>query len=276
MHVQQRLRVVGYARVSTEEQASHGVSLDAQEQRIRGYCVAQGWELTEVIRDEGQSGKSLQRPGMQEALGKLRQGAADGLVVVKLDRLSRKVRDVCELVEDVFDKRGKHLCVIEMGIDTSTPHGKAFLHVAAAFAQLEREEINRRTKQALQHKIARGERCGKVRYGYDLAPDGVRLVDNPAEQEVIAQMLLWRDNSWSYREIAEELNARGTPTKENRTWAGPTVRQIVLRSIEPSATPCGITDSTAEPPSIRLHSRPESHSQCSNDSSLGKTASEPA
>ena len=96
------MRAVGYVRVSTEDQATHGVSLDAQEEKIRAYCVAKDWELVRLIRDEGQSAKNLNRPGMQELLCGCRARAWDVVVVLKLDRLTRSVKDLGFLVEDAL------------------------------------------------------------------------------------------------------------------------------------------------------------------------------
>jgi hypothetical protein len=88
------MRVVGYVRVSTEQQAQEGVSLDAQRARIKAYCVSQAISLVDVIVDDGYSAKSLERPGLRAALRMLADGKADGIVVVKLDRLTRSVKDL--------------------------------------------------------------------------------------------------------------------------------------------------------------------------------------
>src|SRR4051794_5584393 len=91
-------KVIGYARVSLAEQAANGYSLAAQEDAIRAACVQRGWELLEVVRDEGASGKSLDRPGMTRALAMIASGDAQGLIVAKLDRLSRSVVDFATLL----------------------------------------------------------------------------------------------------------------------------------------------------------------------------------
>ena len=102
-------RAIGYVRVSTDDQAREGVSLDVQEARIGAYCEAKGWQLVSVVRDEGKSAKDLKRPGLQEILGALpkRQRPFDALVVVKLDRLTRSARDLGNLMEDF--KRARDL-----------------------------------------------------------------------------------------------------------------------------------------------------------------------
>src|SRR6185295_17181680 len=95
------LKAIGYVRVSTDDQAREGVSLDVQEARIRAYCEAKGWQLVAVVREEGKSAKDLKRPGLQEILRALpkRQRCFDVVVVVKLDRLTRSVRDLGNLTD---------------------------------------------------------------------------------------------------------------------------------------------------------------------------------
>jgi DNA invertase Pin-like site-specific DNA recombinase len=91
---------IGYVRVSTQEQATEGVSLDAQRDRLRSYCASNAIRLIDIVGDEGISGSTVDRPGLQAALYMIKRGRANTLIVVKLDRLSRSLRAVCALVED--------------------------------------------------------------------------------------------------------------------------------------------------------------------------------
>ncbi|HMU39614.1 MAG TPA: recombinase family protein, partial [Pseudomonadota bacterium] len=100
---------IGYVRVSTQEQVTEGVSLDAQRDKLKAYCKFNGIKLIDIKADEGLSGGTLERPGLQAALAMLRRGTANTLIVVKLDRLSRSLRDVCTLVEDYFGNERYHL-----------------------------------------------------------------------------------------------------------------------------------------------------------------------
>ena len=171
------MKVIGYIRVSTEEQASDGVSLATQREKLNAYASLYELELIEIIEDAGQSGKTLNRPGLQQALTMIRKGQAAGLLIAKLDRLSRSVVDWNELIDGYFgEKAGKQLFSVADSIDTRTAAGRLVLNVLMSVAQWERETIGERTKDALQHKIRKGERCGKVRFGYTLAEDGVGLV----------------------------------------------------------------------------------------------------
>src|SRR5688500_3167328 len=122
--------VLGYARVSTAEQTS-GYGLDAQESAIRGECERRGWTLLAVVRDEGASAKSLDRPGLRHALECIAAGEASGLIASKLDRLSRSVIDFGVLLEWCTDA-GATLVALDLGLDTSTPGGRLVANVLAS------------------------------------------------------------------------------------------------------------------------------------------------
>jgi site-specific DNA recombinase len=225
------MKVIGYIRVSTEEQATNGQSLDAQRAKLEAYAALYDLELVEIIADAGVSAKSLNRPGLQDALTKLRRGAADGLVIAKLDRLTRSVGDWQRLIDAYFgDKAGKQLFSVADSIDTRTAAGRLVLNVLLSVAQWERETIAERTTDALQYKIRKGERCGKVRFGYKLAADDKTLVADSAEQEAIALMKELRAAGQTLRDIAGELNRRGIQTKEGGQWKHTTVRGILARA----------------------------------------------
>src|SRR5262249_15317984 len=167
------MKVICYCRVSTNDQADNGVSLDAQKAKLTAYASLYDLTVVEVITDAGESAKSLNRPGLQRALAMLRRGEADGLAVVKLDRLTRSVADWQVLIDDYFGERpGKQLFSVADSIDTRTAAGRLVLNVLLSVAQWERETTAERTREALRHKIRNKERVGKVRFGYDLADDG--------------------------------------------------------------------------------------------------------
>ena len=226
------MKVIGYIRVSTEEQASDGVSLATQREKLNGYAKLYDLELVEIIEDAGQSGKTLDRPGLQEALSMIRSGKAAGLVIAKLDRLSRSVVDWNTLIDGYFgEKAGKQIFSVADSIDTRTAAGRLVLNVLMSVAQWERETIGERTKDALQHKIRKGERCGKVRFGYHLADDGTTLVEDPAEQQALAAIRRLKAAGQSLREIAAELTRSGIKTKEGHaTWKHTTVARILQRT----------------------------------------------
>jgi len=167
-----KTRAIGYVRVSDEEQATEGMSLQAQRAKLEAYAMLQDLDLVAVLADEGISGKRADnRPALQEALRQLRAGEAQALVVMKLDRLSRSVRDTLDLV-DVSGREDWSLHSITEKLDTSSAAGRFVVTVLAALAQMEREQIGERTAATMAYMKAQGLRVGAVPFGYDLAEDG--------------------------------------------------------------------------------------------------------
>lgn len=153
-------RLIAYTRVSTDEQAMSGLGLEHQAETLRRAFEYRGWELVEAVSDQGISGSTLNRPGLRRALDMIVAGAADGLVVSKLDRLTRRQGDFCVIV-DWFEEAGGALVMLEPEVDTSSPGGRAIAQVMVAFAEMERGLIAERTKNALAAKRARGECIGR-------------------------------------------------------------------------------------------------------------------
>src|ERR1700684_2002591 len=131
------MRVLGYVRVSTDEQTNSGAGLEAQRLAIIAECERRGWLLVEVIEDAGFSAKDMKRPGVQEALRALKAGEASALVVSKLDRLSRSMIDFTGVMEKA-QKQGWALIALDLGVDMTTPAGEAMANMLATFAQFER------------------------------------------------------------------------------------------------------------------------------------------
>lgn len=221
------MKTIGYIRVSTDEQATTGVSLDAQRQKLKEYASLYDLELVGIIEDAGQSAKSLNRPGLQQALTALR-GDVECMLVMKLDRLTRSVVDLNTLITEFFHEKSKHqkvLMSVSDKIDTATAGGRLVLNVLMSVAQWEREAISERTTAALQHKKANGQVYGKTPYGYDRFGDELRI--NPSEMEVIGFMRAWRDQGFGPEKIAGMLNRAGTPAKLGGKWYPMTVQRIL-------------------------------------------------
>ena len=225
---------VGYVRVSTQEQVSEGVSLDAQRDKLTSYCKFNSIKLIDIKADEGLSGGTLERPGLQAALAMLRRGTVNTLIVVKLDRLSRSLRDVCALVEDYFGKERFHLLSLCGMANTHSAAGRMVLMNLANYAQFEREMISERTRDAIRHLKSQGVRLGPAPYGYALSDDvdarGRRLiVPIPSEQEVVDRIKTLRTEGHSFEEIAQLLNAEGIPARRNGVWRGNRIWIILQR-----------------------------------------------
>ena len=229
-----KLRAVGYVRVSTDQQAQEGVSLDAQHVRIRAHCVSQDIELVEIVCDDGYSAKSLDRPGIKRALQMLEAKQADAIVVVKLDRLTRSVKDLGYLCDTYF-REGTAYSLLSVcdSIDTRSAGGKLLLNVLMSVAQWEREAISERTQEAMNELKRRGIRTGGAPYGwhYTKEPDahGRRtLVKHPGEQKTIARICALHIAGLSVLEIWKRLIADGIPPRKAQ-WERPTIYRILNR-----------------------------------------------
>src|SRR5580704_7093685 len=220
------MKTVGYVRVSTDKQAEHGVSLDAQEAKIRAMATVHGTELAEVIVDGGESAKSLNRPGISRLLAMVDAGGVKMVIVAKLDRLTRSVKDLCELLER-FERRGVSLVSVAESLDTGSAAGRLVLNIMAAVSQWEREAIGERTRDALRHKRSNGERVGNLRYGSRLAADGVHVEDDPGERAVLAEICRLRNSGTTLRGIARELNHRAFRTRRGTAWRLESVARVV-------------------------------------------------
>lgn len=218
--------VVGYVRVSTEEQAAEGVSLAAQEARVRAYALAMGFEVSEIVCDPGASAKSLQRPGLQRVLAGVRTGSIGTVIVVKLDRLTRSTRDLAELL-DLFAKADAALVSVAETLDTASAAGRMVVSMLGVVAQWEREAIGERTAVALEHKRKAGDVYGSTPFGF--RREGDRLVPEPAEQSALAEARRMDLAGASFREIGRMLDARGAQPHRGRAWHASTVRAM-LRS----------------------------------------------
>jgi len=199
------VKVIGYVRVSSEEQAREGVSLAAQRAQVKGFCKGRRWQLVEVFADEGLSGKGLDRPGLQEARRALEEHRATVLVVTKLDRLSRSVRDIFSLVEEEFTQNGTSLVSIGENLDATTAMGKAFLGILAVLAQMERELVSERTRGALAHIKASGRYLGAIPFGKRLDGKGHLVTDREAAKALRRARRL-RAKGASWRELAASMS----------------------------------------------------------------------
>lgn len=206
---------MGYVRVSTSDQAEHGVGLDAQRHAITAEAERRGWELVTICEDGGVSGKSTtKRKGLHAALALLENDQADALVVAKLDRLARSMVDFATLLERAA-QRGWDLVVLDLAVDTTTPHGEFLAHVMAALAQWERRIIGQRTKEGLAVKRAQGVRLGRPPVLQDQLVKRIRRL-HAAGQSLGA--------------IARQLNADAVPTAQGgREWYPSTVKAVLNR-----------------------------------------------
>ena len=218
------MKAIGYVRVSTDRQAEQGVSLEAQEAKIRAMATVQGAELLEVIIDVGESAKNLNRPGLQRLLGLVDSGKVEAVIIAKLDRLTRSVKDLCGLLE-LFEKRN--------ALDTASAAGRLVITIMAAVSQWEREAIGERTRDALRHKRTSGERVGNIRFGFRLSPDGKHVEPDPGEQGVLTEIGHLRQSGHTMRGIAAALNGKALRTRCGSAWRLEHVARIIKQATGP-------------------------------------------
>jgi site-specific DNA recombinase len=210
---------LGYCRVSTDEQVRDGVSLDVQRERIRAYAEAKGFALAAVLVDEGVSGKRLERPGLRELLERCQRGNAKHVIVWKLDRLTRRTRDLLTLIEEVFLAQQVELHSVNESLDTSTPHGRFVLTLFGGLAQMERELIGERTRGALAFKREQRHPTSHPPLGFRTNGKRHRMVPVPEELRVVRCILeRWRRGG-SFAGIASHLNAPLPPLASGRSAA---------------------------------------------------------
>jgi DNA invertase Pin-like site-specific DNA recombinase len=210
-----RVRVVGYTRVSTQEQSDSGAGLQAQRSAIELEAQRRGWELVAICEDAAASGKDLKRPGLQQTLALVESDVADVLCVSKLDRLSRSVHDFSGLLQR-SQRRGWSLCVLDLQLDTSSPSGALVANVMASVSEWERRVIGARTRDALAVRREQGVRLGRPR---EIPP---AVVDRIHE--------LHR-SGYRVSDITRKLNAEGTRTPRGRPWYPNAVARAIARQI---------------------------------------------
>lgn len=224
----QPTRTIIYTRVSTDKQAAEGVSLEAQRAKALAYAGLYDLEVVSSIEDAGHSAKTLTRPGLQRALAMLDRGEADALLVVKLDRLTRSVRDLDSLISRYFGReQGPALMSVSEQIDTRSAAGRLVLNVLAAVSQWEREAIGERTSTAMAHKRQEGGFVGgRLRYGWR-AQNG-RVVPHRTEQLTVARARELRAQGRTLTAVAYELEAEGLLSRSGKRFTPTQIRRFCV------------------------------------------------
>lgn len=212
------MKIIGYIRVSTDQQAESGLGLEAQKKAIQDYAQKAGQPIIEFYSDEGASGSlSLEkRPGILNAINALAK--ADILAVAKRDRLGRDPL-VLAMIESAIARKGSRIIsAAGEGTDNDDPSSILMRRMIDAFAEYERLIIKARTKAALRIKKEKGERVGHIPYGYKLAEDGLHLTHDEEEQNILKQMNSMRNKGYSIREMALALNKKKLFNRGQSKW----------------------------------------------------------
>lgn len=206
------MRLVAYVRVSTDEQAASGHGIAAQQAAIQ----AAGHQIVAWIEETG-SGRRHERPQLERAIGLVEAGEAEGVIVAKLDRLTRSVHHLHEILERA-DANSWGLVVLDLGIDTSTPNGKLVASIIGAIAEWEREIISQRTREGLHAAIARGAKPGRP-----------IVVPERVARWARAQ----RAAGKQWQQIADDLNAQGVKRANGKPWTFSGAARLANRKPHP-------------------------------------------
>jgi site-specific DNA recombinase len=217
-------KVYGYSRVSTLRMAEEGISLEAQAARVKAYAEAKGWQLSEVLVERGKTGKNMRRPMLERLRREVKAGLVSHVIVLKVDRISRSVRDLLELLED-FKRYGVAFVSVTESIDTSTSLGEFVLTLLGAVAQLERATIADRTTLALKHKRSEGKVYSRIPFGWREGEDK-KLVPVAVEQKALAAAKKMREAGESFQAISDFLSKIVRP-KGGGKWYPASARQVL-------------------------------------------------
>ncbi|MDR7074682.1 recombinase family protein [Fictibacillus barbaricus] len=215
-----------YTRVSTEEQAREGLSLDEQKNRLESYCHAMGWnQHIRFFIDEGESAKNLERPQLKLLMEEVKENNLSRIIVTKLDRLSRKLSDLLALI-DLFQSHKVSFISISESFDTNTPSGRLTLQVLGAVAEFERERIRERVIDNMFHAANQGQWLTSAPFGYKLADK--RLVIDENEANIVRRIYgMFLKENMGYFAIAKKLNEEGIPSHTGKEWWNRTIKLMI-------------------------------------------------
>ena len=218
--------VVGlYPRVSTEDQFRNGHSLDEQKERMLKLCDYKNYEMYKVYEDAGISAKNMNRPAFQEMIQDIKDGKINKIIVYKLDRLTRSIKDL----EEICTFLEENNCSLESmceDINTSTANGKFFIRMLTILAQLEIERTSERTKFGMVGAVKKGHFVGRPPIGYDKVDK--KLVINDIESEVIRRIFDLYIKGIAANAITKLLNEEKAL---NRKWIPTLVDRILSNEI---------------------------------------------
>lgn len=227
------IRVAVYARVSTQEQAVEGTSLEHQQEQLKKYCESQGWEIFQAYVDAGYTGKDDNRPGLKHLLSDAKSEIFDKVVVYKLDRLARKLRLLLELEEKLKDY-GVSLHSVKETLDTSTPIGRTVFQMLGLVSEWERESIIERTRSGRIQRYKEGcWAAGYPPYGYSYDKETKKLFIDKARERTVKRIFEQYNSGKSLSGIANMLNEEKIPPrrKDGKGWRSTAIRNVLLNPV---------------------------------------------
>lgn len=224
------MKAIGYIRVSTEEQAKHGISLDVQRSKITAYAALEDMELVGIVADEGLSGCSIKgRPGMINVLEMVKNREVKAVVVFKLDRLARNTFETLK-ISRLFDRHGTALHSISEKLDTKSAMGRFFFIILASIAEMERGIIGEPICSAMSRKRERGEPCnGNPPFGLRIIGD--RLIPHSGERRIIMRIHELHAQRYTIHKIIEELAREGLFNRKGKPFGKTQVHNIIRQEV---------------------------------------------
>lgn len=236
------MRAALYIRVSTDKQASEGTSLEVQEEKLRKFCSMQDWDTFQLYADRGISGKDTERPKFQALMNDAREKKFDVIVVTKLDRFGRSLRDLINSIHEL-NSLGIQFSSVNDNLNTTTPNGKLLFHVLGAFAEFEREIIRERMMTGIAKARQEGRLIGRVPMGYKVVHGEVVIDSEKAELvKNIFQAYAFGATGWKISQRLDMKPSTVSYVLKNRFYADPNlnggheplVSRELFEAIQPS------------------------------------------
>ena len=223
-----KTRVGLYARVSSQEQALEGVSIEAQIADLSAYANTRGWEIFDVYADRGFSGGTDNRPEFKRLLGDANRGCFDIIAVCKLDRFFRNLRLLLNYLHDLERLKIKFVSTQE-GLDTSTPYGKFAVQIMGVIAEFEKDRIGERVRDARRYQLSQGNwPGGRTNYGYHWLPKEKRWEIDEKEAEIVRYIYhLYLNDNLGMMKIIFRLNQDEKRTRSGYLWRYHTIHRIL-------------------------------------------------
>jgi len=224
------IKVLGYCRVSSELQKLKDNSVNSQISYIEEYCNRLNYNLIEIFKDEGISGKIKNREGLNDLFNKIKNGNIDCLIVYSISRLSRKLKDVLEFIE-LLEKNNVKFISVKENINCNEVVGKLMLGLLGSVNEFEVNLLGDRIRDVKRYKKSKLEVYnGKICFG--VYRRGKKLIRNNSELNILKIICELREEGLSYFKISDYLNDNGYKSKEKCKWYGSSVRSVFLNGMK--------------------------------------------
>ena len=228
-------KAIAYIRVSASEQAISELSLEAQHREVIAQAERSGLVIVGVLTDNDESASTLNRPAMSELIMQIDNGRIDAVIISKLDRLTRRIKDFKSLLQRMRKAKragggqGVHLISSAESLDTGSDTGRIVIKIMDSVSQWDREVIGERTSAILQDLKAQGKSTGNPNYGFEVGEDG-KLIENEQEQAVLQRVAELRAQRKSWARVASALTDSGVRTRRGTVFSRQGLSKIAKRA----------------------------------------------